>query len=57
MHVTRKDISLPLQTMKADRLAPAPSLISWDRKQPVRLRMEDTAPGNYPPILVSTMFR
>ena len=36
---------------------PASEYISWDTKVPVKLRMSDTAPGNWSPILVQTMLR
>ena len=42
---------------KPDKIAKAGSFISWDSKTPVKLRMENDAPGNYHPILVQTMFR
>ena len=36
---------------------PASEYISWDTKVPVKLRMSDTEPGNWSPILVQTMLR
>ncbi len=40
-----------------DKILPATSFTCWDSHEPVNLRMEDKAPGNYPPILVQTMVR
>ena len=40
-----------------NRLVPATDEFVWDTSNPVKLRMEDTAPGNYPPMLVQTMMR
>ena len=40
-----------------DQILPATEYISWDTKVPVKLRMSDTAPGNWSPILVQTMLR
>ncbi len=40
-----------------DKILPATNTVCWDSHDPVKIRMEDTAPGNYPPILVQTMVR
>jgi hypothetical protein len=41
-----------------DRILPAASFLSWNPEHPVKLHFrEETAPDNYPPILVQTMFR
>lgn len=41
-----------------DRVVPAASLISWDVRTPVNLRLDPTkAPDNYPPVSVPTMMR
>ena len=40
-----------------DKLLPANDYISWNTSNPVKIKMEDSAPGNYPPILVQTMMR
>ena len=40
-----------------DRVLPANDYISWDTSDAVKIKMEDSAPGNYPPILVQTMMR
>ena len=43
---------------KGDRYdSNANDYISWDPTTPVLIRMENTAPGNYPPILVQTFLR
>jgi hypothetical protein len=55
--VTKYDANVHSTREKADRVAAADSLVSWDRSTPVKLRMEDKAPGNYGPILTQTMFR
>ena len=44
-------------TKKADKILPATNTLSWDTRVPVKLRMEDTAPGNLPPIRVQSMVR
>ena len=41
----------------SDKVLPATEFISWNTATPVKLRLEDTIPGNYPPILVQTMLR
>ena len=38
-----------------DRVLPANDYISWNTSNVVKINMEDSAPGNYPPILVQTM--
>ena len=40
-----------------DKILPATSTLSWDTRVPVKLRMEDTNPGNLTPITVQTMVR
>lgn len=40
-----------------NRIVPATDEFVWDTSNPVKLRMENTAPGNYPPMLVQTMMR
>ena len=40
-----------------DKVLPANNYISWNTSNAVKIRMEDSAPGNYPPILVQTMMR
>lgn len=40
-----------------DKLEPATDVFTWHTHNPVKLRMEDTRPGNYPPVLVQTMVR
>ena len=40
-----------------DRILPATDYLSWDTKVPVKLRMRDTPPGNWSPVLVQTMLR
>ena len=42
---------------KSDRILPASEFISWNASNPVKIRMEETEPGNYEPKLVQTMFR
>ena len=44
-------------SVRGDKILPAEDYISWDPKVPVKLRMGDTAPGNWPPIMVQTMLR
>ena len=41
----------------SDKIIPATDYISWDARKPVKIRMENSTPGNYPPILVQTMMR
>ena len=41
-----------------DRIVPAGGYITWNAKDPVKIRFSpDKSPENYPPVLVSTMFR
>ena len=41
----------------SDRVSPeAPSMISWDSKQPIRLRMRDRDPENMPPFCIQVRF-
>ena len=40
-----------------DHILPATDYISWDTNVPVKLRMRDTSPGNWSPVLVQTMLR
>lgn len=45
-------------TAHGDRMIhKAKDYISWSTTEPVKLRMEDSIPGNYPPMLVQTMMR
>ena len=38
-------------------IKPATDYFVWNTANPVKIRMENSEPGNYPPILVQTMFR
>ena len=49
--------SYQLKRYYSDSILPATSYITSDVFTPVKIRMEETAPGNYPPILVQTMIR
>ena len=46
-----------LRTYSIDRIVPATDEFVWNTSNPVKIRMENTAPGNYPPMLVQTMMR
>ena len=39
------------------KILPATEFITSDVSKPVKLRLEETAPGNYSPILLQTLFR
>ena len=41
----------------SEKLLPATDFFTWNTANTVKLRMEDSAPGNYPPISVQTMMR
>ena len=40
-----------------NQIVPATDEYVWDTSNPVKIRMENTSPGNYPPMLVQTMMR
>ena len=40
-----------------NQIVPATDEFVWNTSNPVKIRMENTAPGNYPPMLVQTMMR
>ncbi len=53
----RRSLATSTIVLGGDRIVPATNFTCWNSKEPVKLRMEDTAPGNYEPILVQTMIR
>ena len=40
-----------------NQIVPATDEFVWNTSNPVKIRMENTAPGNYPPMLVQTMMK
>ena len=46
-----------LRTYSTDRIVPATNEYVWNTSDPVKIRMEDSAPGNYEPMLVRTMMK
>ena len=59
-HLSRKlkqgKLSFVTSRCFGDKLLESTELFSWKPSNPVKLRMEEKSPGNYPPILVQTMF-
>ena len=41
----------------SDKVLPATNYITWNPETPVKLHLEDSKQGNYPPVLVQTMLR
>ena len=59
-HLSRKlkqgKLSFVTSRCFGDKLLESTEVFSWKPSNPVKLRMEEKSPGNYPPILVQTMF-
>ena len=56
-HMFANPYACTLRTYSIDRIVPATDEFVWNTSNPVKLRMEDTAPGNYEPMLVQTMMK
>ena len=54
--VTQENLNLVSSRCFGDKFLESTEVFSWEPSNPVKLRMEEKSPGNYPPILVQTMF-